>query len=196
MKAGCVWGLVLAALAPMLAGCGSSSSGEGASIRLWSPAVEANGRIEARVSCGGGTLWLPMKWGAAPDGAEELVVYIGQFEGGTGGEALTVPFGALVGEVSPELRGIEANTLPPESSFTYFEPTHSCPPVREGQHVVLGIYAQDEAGGAPSRLGEAFVTALTEEALRGEVKNPPGAWTGFMEHSLASDSVIARYEQG
>src|SRR6476646_7266100 len=166
------WPVALA-VALMLAGCGKASSEEPANglsdsskIDCGSPAVGADGVISPRVSCGAGTLWLPLKWGSVPDGTDEIAVYIGRFKYKTvdGARKLIAPFGSLVSGIEPGLHGIAANTFPPGAVPANFGST-SCPLVRKGQNILLGLFAFDTGWAGPGSLEAGFTARLTEEVL-------------------------------
>lgn len=166
MKTLRVWQLAMLIAALMVAGCGQSSS-ESSEIDFWSPAVEADGVISPRVSCGAGTLWLPLKWGSVPSETEELAVFIGRFKEGDGAERLrTMPFGALVSGIDPGVRGIAANTFPPDVIPASFGPV-SCPLARRGQRIHLELFALDHMRPAVSSasLSPDLVIRLANEAL-------------------------------
>src|ERR1051326_8449916 len=93
-------GLVAVSLA--LAGCGGSSSTTGV-IDLKSPGVEADGVIKPSVSCGAGSLWVPLEWGKLPKDTQELAIFIGRFEyvGEGGKKKVAVPFADLVSKIKP-----------------------------------------------------------------------------------------------
>jgi hypothetical protein len=176
------------ALVALATGCaGSSSSTKLASrtqpIDFESTAVLTNGAIRPGVSCGSGSLWLPLKWGEVPTGTVELAVYIGRYEykQTKDGRELRVPFGDLLSRIDPTLRGIAANTVPQGATWSTFG-APSCPPVRRGQHVLQELFALDRSL-AQRELGPRLATRLTKEALRanGEVEESvktPGALTG------------------
>lgn len=193
-----VWLLGLLVAGLILVGCGQESSDSSTSgsttIDFWSPAVQANGVISPRVSCGAGTLWLATKWGAVPEEAEELAVYLGRFKYETvdGARRLVAPFGALIYEIDPELRGIAANTFPPEVGPTYFG--QNCLPVRRGQNVLMALYALGNGAATPQAMTADFATRLTEEALgvkRPGTRSEPAA--RFLENTLATGHFTATY---
>jgi hypothetical protein len=181
-------------IALMIGGCGQGSP-DSSTIRFESPAVQANGVISPRVSCGAGTLWIPLKWGAVPSGTEELAVYIGRFKeaGEAGAHGVKVPFGALVSGIDPRVHGIAANTFPPEVVPAVFGPV-SCPPVRKGQNILLEVFALDEEGSAPTSLGSGSAARLTEEALEvGRFAAGAEPETTLAEEALAVGSLTATY---
>jgi hypothetical protein len=187
-------------MALMLGGCGEASP-ESASqaapntttIRLESPAVQTNGLIVPDVACGAGTIWLPLKWGQPPKGTEELVLYFGRFEEKAGDpRSVAVSFAAIITGISPELRGMAANTFPPGSEYKYFVSLKNCPPVREGQHFLVELFALDGARGVPQ--DDDFATRLAEEALRVEqpVTSSPAA-EDFRDEALGVGQFTAVY---
>lgn len=194
MKTSWAW-RAMPAVALLLIGCGPAAPGD-STIRFWSPAVQANGVVSPRVSCGAGTLWLPLKWGALPDGTEELIVYIGRFKYGSVGaaEEVKVPFGALVARIGPRTRGIAANTFPPGVEPVSFGPT-SCPRVRKGQNILMALFALDHAAAFPLESFDSdFATALTEEALGiGRFAGSSDAETPLTEEALAVGHFTATY---
>ena len=127
MKILCALPLGVLAVALMLAGCGSESSGNQESsgtsrIQLESPAVRADGVISPHVSCGLGTIWLPLKWSSPPSGTKELILYFGRFKKETvdGAQGVRVSFAAMITGISPELHGMAANTFPSGAGPQYF----------------------------------------------------------------------------
>ncbi len=191
------WGLGALAVALLVIGCGGGSSDSTSPpIRLESPAVGADGVISPRVSCGAGTIWLPLKWHALPSGTRELVLYFGWFKRGAeaGGKRVVVPFGSVIREIGPSTHGIAANTLPPESEFSYFT-VNNCQPVRQGQSYVVELFALDHPQLAvPETLTRSFVTGITEEALGlGKFATGSDTETRLSEESLATGHFVATY---
>ncbi len=165
-------------------------------IRFESPAVRKDGVISRRFECGGGSIWLPLRWDAPPPGTEELAVYLGRFVPGEGGGSrrLSVPFGIFITGIDPSTRGIPTNTLPPESSYITYKPFNSCPQDRRGQNVVLRLFALDRpiSWGA---LGTPAVVEFTESTLR---TNPsPSSTTSWLaeleERTVASGRIDTTY---
>jgi phosphatidylethanolamine-binding protein (PEBP) family uncharacterized protein len=197
MRASRGLGALTAAVVLLICGCGQGSTASIApTIHLESPAVGADGVISPRVRCGAGTIWLPLKWGSPPSGTKELVLYFGWFKQGTetGGKGLLVPFGAVVREIRPSLRGIAANTLPEGSEYSYFT-VNNCQPQRKGQSYLVELFALDHPQSAvPEPLTRRFVTGITEEALgTGRFAGGSAAETRLKEESLASSHLVATY---
>jgi hypothetical protein len=158
-----------AALAPILvalalAGCGGSGSSEPSTIAFKSPAVQADGAIRSNVFCGLGSLWLPLEWGAAPDGTKELAIYMGRFKYKKveGGRKLVVPFANLIWHINPNLRRNGANYLPEEAAWSRAGPV-SCPR-KDGQNILQVLFALDEVKDQRN-VGMKEAIQLTEEAL-------------------------------
>jgi hypothetical protein len=191
----CVWPIVAVATMLMVGGCGGGSS-DTPTIRLESPAVQPNGVISPQVSCGAGTLWLPLKWGALPSGTKELVVYFGRFrrEAEGGGQRVVAPFAAVIQKIKPSVHGIEANTFPPESEYSYFT-LNNCQPVRKGQSYLVELFALDHPPRAvPATLNAGFATGITEEALGvGRCAGDSEAKTSLSEEALGIGSFTATY---
>jgi hypothetical protein len=197
------WCLPALAAALMLAGCGESSSeAEVAKIRFESEAVLPDGEISPSYECGFGSMWLPLKWGPVPAGTEELVVYFGRYieDETAGSPKFKVPFGILLTEISPTVRGIEANTLPEGTVPVAYKSSNSCPSARTGQSIVLQLFALDgehqvsEEGQTSAALDAESTAQLTEDALGIE---PSGELselaTTLTEESLGSGSFTATY---
>ncbi len=187
-----------------LAGCGGGSSdgsasdggGQGrstAELELESPAVGADGTISPRVSCGSGTIWLPLKWGSPPSGTKELVLYWGRFEEGKAqGSGVKVSFAAVVTGISPALRGMAANTFPAGVEYQYFISIKNCPPARAGQRFLVELFAFDWQRAVPP--DDRFAAALAEEALSVErPANESQVASEFRDEALASDRFVAVY---
>jgi hypothetical protein len=197
MRALAGWGIGVLATGLLVCGCGQGSSASiSSTIRFESPAVQSNGVISPRVSCGAGTIWLPLKWGALPDGTKELVLYFGWFKDGTGtgGQQIKVPFGSVINKIEPSALGIAANTLPPESEWQYFT-LNNCQPEREGQNYLVELFALDHPQRAvPEPLNARFVTGITEEALgTGRYGGDSGSVTRLSEEALATGHFVATY---
>lgn len=154
--------------------------------------------ISPRVSCGAGTIWLPLKWGALPSGTKELVLYFGWFrrEGERGKRRVAVPFGSIISNIKPSVHGIAANTLPPEAAWSYFT-LNNCQPVREGQHYLVELFALDHSQRAvPESLNASFVTGITEEALgAGRFAGNSKSVTKLSKEALAVGRFTAIYGQ-
>jgi hypothetical protein len=155
-------GTVVVALA--LAGCGSGSTPITSVIDLKSSGIQANGVIRPNVSCGAGSLWIPLEWGSLPEDTKELAIYIGRFKYVKDGDArkLVVPFADLVSKIKPSEHRLVANVLPEGVSWSYFGRL-SCPPVRQGQNVLLQLFALDRIHGRAMK--QRLATRLAEEAL-------------------------------
>jgi hypothetical protein len=197
MRALSGWGLGVLAAALIACGCGQGSSASTSSaIQLESPAVGVNGVISPRVSCGLGTIWLPLKWGSLPSGTKELVLYFGWFKEGAeaGGKRVVVPFGSVIREIEPSIHGIAANTLPEGSEYSYFT-INNCQPARKGQSYLVELFALDHPQLAvPEALDVGFVTGITEEALGvGQFAGDSETETQLTEESLATGHFIATY---
>lgn len=192
-RQGACWLVALIATL-VLAGCGEGSS-DSSRIDFWSPAVGPDDVISPQVSCGGGTLWLPLKWGSVPDETNELAAYIGRFKYKTvdGEKKLVAQFGALVSGIDPGLHGIAANTFPPEVVPVSVGLT-SCPVVRKGQNILLGLFALDTGWVAPTSLDTSFIARLTEEAVGVErPKASSESAARLTEKALAAGWVTAIY---
>jgi len=199
-RRGAFW-LAALMVASMLAGCGSGSSSDPATmsdraaIDFRSPGVGTDGVISPQVSCGAGTLWLPLKWGAVPKGTAELAIYIGrvEYENVDGAKKFVAPFGALVYGIDPALHGIAANTFPQGvGPAGYYG--RSCPSVRTGQDILLALLALDRRGAAPPSLTADFGTRLAEETLR--VEQPATSSEPAMkllDETLAVGRITATY---
>jgi hypothetical protein len=190
-------GLWLLGVALLVCGCGGGTAAPPRSkISLESPAVGADGVISPRVSCGAGTIWLPLKWGALPSGTKELVLYFGWFKDeGKGGERrIVVPFGSVIGRIKTSIHGTAANTLPPGASWSYFT-LNNCQPVREGQDYLVELFALDHPPHAiPNPLKVGFVTGITEEALgMGRFAGGSAQATKLSEEALAVGHFTATY---
>jgi hypothetical protein len=199
MRALSGWGLGLLAAALLVCGCGQGSAvSPRSTIRFGSPAVGANGVISPRVSCGAGTIWLPLKWGALPSGTKELVLYFGwlKWDLKHGKRRLTVPFGSVIRKIKPSIHGVAANTLPAEAEWSYFT-VNNCQPVREGQEYLVRLFALDHSQRAvPQQLNAGLVTGLTEEALGvGRFSGHSKSATRLSEESLAVGQFTATYGQ-
>jgi len=134
-------------------------------IDLKSPGVEANGVIKPSVSCGYGSLWIPLEWGGLPEDTKELAVLLARFEHvkDGNGKKLVVPFADLVSQFAPSEHQLVANVLPEGVRWSYIG-RENCVPVREGQTILLEVFALDRV--SESRvLNRALATRLTEEAL-------------------------------
>jgi len=179
------------AVAILLVVCGQGSS-DSSTIRLKSPAVEADGLISAHYRCGAGTIWLPLRWGAIPSDTKELALYFGQFKREPAkGHRVNVLFGALIPNINPIEHEIPVNTLPPGAGFTYYKPFHSCTQTREGQRILVELFALPRKGqGAYESLKEGFLARLTEEALGMRRNEPP---TSLGADALAVGKFIATY---
>jgi hypothetical protein len=188
------WALGLAVVALVVAGCGSgSSSSETAVIDLKSPGVGAGGVIKPNVSCGQGSLWVPLEWGDLPEDTKELAIFIGRFkyvnEGGK--RKVFVPFADLVSKIKPTERQLVANVLPEGVSWSFFG-TLSCPPVRTGQNILLELFALDSVH--QRAMKQRLATRLVEEALKhphpSEGPRSPGKLTS---DTAAIGRLIATY---
>lgn len=200
MKALC--GLCLVALA--LSSCGGKSSSNSAAVEkttarssakldLDSPALGPDGEISPRVSCGAGTIWLPLKWGRPPSGTEELVLYFGRLrEAGEDSPKGGVSFAAMITGISPELRGMAANTFPAGSEYRYFVSIENCPPAREGQRFLVELFALDHPRAIPA--DDDFAIRLAEEALgSGQLATASEAAAEFRAEALATGRFVAVY---
>jgi hypothetical protein len=186
-------GAILAICVLALAGCGGGSP-ETSTIDLRSPAVLADGTIRASTSCGAGSLWLPLKWGAVPSGTKELAIYMGRFKYKKvdGARKLIVPFADLVSQIDPSQHGLAANTIPSGAAWSDFGQL-SCPPARKGQNVLQEVLAFDRA--RPNRQLDPLLAArLTKEALEAGVADTsprsPGALT---DEATGIGRIIATY---
>lgn len=193
------WGLGVLAAGLLACGCGQGSAASPSStIRFGSPAVGADGVISPRVSCGEGTIWLPLKWGALPSGTKELVLYFGwlRWKAERGKRRLAVPFGSIISKIEPSVHGIAANTLPAGAAWSYFT-VNNCQPVREGQEYLVELFALGHSQRAvPEPLNARFVTGLTEEALgMGRFGGSSESATRLSEEALATGHFTAAYGQ-
>lgn len=193
------WGAVgLAALLALLwaSGCGSDSS-QIAVIPLESPGgVGANGFLSSSVRCGSGSLWLPLKWGAVPDGTKELAIYLGHFKRDPGGQRKpVVTFADLVYHISPSLHQNEANYIPDKAQWTTVgEP--SCPAPWGNLEIVQAVFAFDRT--RVRHLTREEATRLTEEALKEKrgsrpVSGPPGP---LREDAAGVGTFVTGYAPG
>lgn len=188
------WGLIAAALA--LAGCGGTSSATPtvSVIDLESPEIKADGTVKPNVHCGWGSIWLPLEWGAAPQGTKELAIYIGRFqyvdEGGS--RKLTVPYADLVSEIKPSLRKLPTNVLPEGAGWSNVG-LNSCPVGKRGPRVLIEIFALDREQ-AHREMKQRLAMRLTEEALADPHPRPgprpPGKLTG---DAIAVGRLITTY---
>ncbi len=112
-------------LALLLAGCGSTESGNNTTtssaaakpqIAFTSPAVGGNDLIPASYKCDDTKIWVPLRWGAVPAGTRELAFYIVRFGAPklTSGSKVKVEVEAesLVVGVQPKLHSLAAGVLP------------------------------------------------------------------------------------
>jgi hypothetical protein len=187
-----------------ISGCGGGSAEKTpeirvektSEIRVESPAVASDGVISPRVRCGAGTLWLPLKWGTLPSGTKELVLYFGWFKEGpeAGGKGITVPFGVVLRKIKPSTHGVVANTFPEGSEYSY-STIDNCQRVREGQSYLIELFALNHSQhSVPEAVNTAFVTGITEEALRvGRFAGDPEAETPLTKESLATGHFVATY---
>jgi hypothetical protein len=188
------------AVALVLTGCGAASSGS-ERIAFGSPAVRDDGVISAHYRCGGGTIWLPLKWGSLPADTKELALYIGRFRAGTfaGSPSLMVFFGTLITGIDPAVHGIATNTLPPGSIPASYRTFYSCPSERRGQEILLAVFAFDRVRREPppASLSAGFVTGLTEE-LVGVDGSDPGSESAakLIDEALAVGRFTATYGPG
>jgi hypothetical protein len=203
----------LAVAALVAAGCGESGSGSDSSqdrrssteerstredparIRFESAAVRADDVISPRFECGGGSVWLPLRWGAVPPDTEELVVYLGRFipRKGADPRRLSVPFGIFITKIDPSIRGIPTNTLPPESSYVTYKPFNSCPQGRRGQNILLRLFALERPVYWRSLSSDAVIE-FTESALGMGTSSPAVKWLAELsDQTLASSRIVATY---
>lgn len=200
MKALC--GLCLAALA--LLSCGREPSSDSASVEgtaqssaklaLESPAVGPDGAISPKVSCGAGTIWLPLKWDRVPSGTQELALYFGRLKEGAGesGSKGGVSFAAMITGISPELGGMAANTFPAGSEYQYFVSIKNCPSERGGQRFLVELFALGHPRSVPT--DDDFAKRLAEEALRVEqFATRSQAASEFRAEALATGRFVAIY---
>lgn len=195
-----LWAYAVALLGvALLAGCGGDSSSDAASegsseIVFESPAIGADGVISPGYECGGGSIWLPLRWSPAPEGTKELVLYFGRYhyvKRGNEEPRVKVPFGILVTKLDPARRGVNALPQEAESTLTY-HPFQSCVPQR-GQNIILQLFAL----GRPLPTPEADTDTVYDmvETLLGEKsgqKNP--RWVKELtEESLATAQIKATY---
>jgi hypothetical protein len=197
-----IWGLTTLTAGLILAGCGSSDEEpQSAKIRFESPAVLPDGEISRSYECGFGSMWLSLEWGPPPAGTKELVIYFGRYiDDGAGSQGFTVPFGILITEIDPTVREIAPNTLPEGAVPVAYRPSNSCPSAREGQNVVLQLFALDEEreltreGSSSAVLDTESVIQLTEDALGMEPSGETSELaTTLTEEALGSGSFTATY---
>ncbi|MFL5900635.1 MAG: hypothetical protein ACJ75S_05495 [Solirubrobacterales bacterium] len=189
-------GLGLAAALLTLGGCGDTPSGVAtpSAVEFKSPAV-SDGIIQPSVRCGGGALWLPLKWGAVPAGTKELAIYFNRFKykqvGGR--RKLVIPYADLIYHIKPSVHEIPANTLP--STIAWSDVGRiNCPLAKRNPTVLLQLFAFDRTR-RERVLTRRQAMALTGEALRTKGKTgansiPPG---GLMEDVIGTGRFIAGY---
>jgi hypothetical protein len=176
-------------LALVLMGCGRSSPDEVTTIRLESPAVQADGVVSSSHSCGGGTVWFPLKWGPVPPDTEELVLYTGRFSRKGEDRLPKVPYGVLVTRIDPSIHGIATNTLPPGPIPSVYESSNSCPP-KKGERTLIRLFALQQPIRHPA-LNSDSVVELTEAALGIESSAASSEWLEELnEETLASGRLI------
>ena len=197
MRSLCAYAAALLAVA-LLAGCGGDSSSDASEgppeITLESPAIGKDGVISPRYECGGGSIWLPLRWSQAPEGTKELVLYFGRYryvKKGKGEPRVKVPFGILITKLDPSRRGVNALPIEAEPTLTY-HPFQSCVP-REGQNVILQLFALKRPLLYPEADTETVYdlveTVLGEKSDRGNPK-----WVKELtEESLATAQITATY---
>lgn len=155
-------GLVAAVLA--LASCGGGSSPPVTSvIDLKSPGLQANGELKPNVRCGWGSLWVPLEWGAVPEGTKELAILLARFEYAKerGERKAIVRFADLVSKFKPTEHRLVANVLPEGISWSYFGT--NCVTSGKGQHLLLEVFALDRI--RERQMQRRLATRLAEEAL-------------------------------
>lgn len=183
-------------VASILAGCGQDSPGSSSTIRFESPAVRSDGVISPSYRCGGGSIWIPLEWGEIPADTHELVVYLGRFvrKGRSDPGQLRVPFGILITNIDPKVRGIPTNTLPEGSIPATYRTFNSCPPARTGQNVLLQLFALDSPLRPSGALSRESVIELTEAAVGTDRSAPTSEWVAELTgEALGSGRFIATY---
>jgi hypothetical protein len=189
----CSYGLILLA-GLLLAGCGDQSPAETSStIRFFSPAVRSDGVIAPRYECGGGSIWLPLRWGPVPPETKELVLYFGRYARAKGKSerALKVPFGILVTKLDPSRRGVNALPLEAEPTLIH-RPFQSCKD-RRGQNILLELFALKHPLPVPEAKTDT-VLDLTEAVLGYESGGKDPKWVRELtEGALASGQIKATY---
>jgi len=179
----------------LLAGCGQSTPESSPEMRLESPAIRADGVISSRYLCGGGSIWMPLRWKSVPPETKELVVYLGRFsrDGKAGSPQIEVPFGIWITQIDPSTRGIPTNTLPPDSGAVTYRMFNSCPP-RKGQSILLKLFALQRPLHPPARPASNSAVELTEAALGIDRFAATSKWVeDLTEQALASDQIVATY---
>lgn len=195
-----------------LAGCGGESSSETVSdapskseavsatpahISFGSPAIGPDGVIAPRYRCGGGSIWLPLRWEQAPPGTKEFVLYLGRYHyvdgEAQGQERLVVPFGILITQLDPSRRGVDG--LPPEAEpvLTHHTLKSCVPSPKRGQNILLQLFALKRPLPHP---GPQTGTVLDfTEAVLGSGSNPgdPRWVRELTEESLATAQIKATY---
>jgi hypothetical protein len=194
--------LSIAALACVLAlaSCGGESSSDTAAagpseLSFESPAIGPDGVISARYECGGGSIWLPLRWSQAPPGTREFVLYFGRYRNPKAKKQesprLEVPFGILITKLDPSRHGV--NALPVESEPVLIHHNlRSCVP-RRGQNILLQLFALKQPLPIPE--AEADTVLDLTEAVLGDGADPKDpAWVKELtEESLASAQITATY---
>src|SRR5689334_11854496 len=187
----CAYVLVATVTVLGLAGCGGSDPVT-ATIDLKSPGVRPNGELKPSIRCGWGSLWVPLEWGAVPDGTKELAVLLTRFKSVNEGDGQkpVVFFTDLVSKFKPTEHRLVANVLPEGVSWSYFG--NNCVPSAKGQHLLLEVFALDNVRNR--KIDRRLATRLTEEALSdpnaSEGPRSPGELT---EDTAAVGRLITTY---
>jgi len=195
-RTGAVGIAALLALLWASSGCGSGSTNP-AAIEFKSPGIRADGFLSPGVHCGWGALWLPLKWGAVPDGTKELAIFIARFkeDSASGRDKPTITYADLIYHVNPTLRRNAANVLPTEAQWSAVGKT-SCPTPWGHQKIAQAVFALERT--RVRRLTRQEATRLTEEALQAErsskpISGPPGP---LREDATGMGSFVAAYAPG
>lgn len=189
------WALALAlvlALAGSMSACGGASS-ETSTIDLRSPGVTAAGTTRPNVHCGWGAIWLPLEWGALPDGTKELAIFIEHFKVQTGKTPkIAIPYADLVTQLSPSLRQIGANVFPDGAGASQIG-VFSCRRKTPGMRSLVELFALDRRR-TERKLTRPLAIELTEEALAesesGESPRAPGPLT---DDAAAVGRILTTY---
>lgn len=160
-----------------------------------------DGEIQPEYTCGGGTVWFPLKWGPVPSGTKELVLYIGRYKDKTvdSSGGVEVPFGTMVAHISPKVRSIPIYTFPEGVIPVSYKSFNSCG-IKPGETYLVKLFALDREKPIPAGTTELkpdFVTSLTEEALvAGQFAEGSKSATELTEDSLATGQFTAALPSG
>jgi hypothetical protein len=133
-----------------LGGCGSSRQMPlvGTTISFQSPALIAGRVIPASYKCGS-KIWLPLRWGALPINTGELALYVGGLGAreviGKGETRYPLVAATLVIGLSPSLRGLPVDRLPPGARLLTDSGIAECSPRLAGRKLVFRLFALSTA---------------------------------------------------